>query len=474
MSQSRCFSWRKAIVKSDLSGECRHLLLTLSLYMNEMGEGAYPALDTLAKDCGKSARWAKKWMKYATENGWISIKKVRRYYENSDNRGWRRNEYTACWPEQKIEIEQVEFTPDSDENLDQIVGEIEADLDQKGGARGALPSKKVVHEVQKGGAPDGKKVVHEVHLNSPVNQSNESVQEREGAQARDDAGLNEDGTDKPLVEKMKDDELEKRVIRFLNGDGFDLAKWPNWDSATFDYHKREFGKLTEGQALEAERWRDAYLTDIANSKVRPVSPGNFCRDRLWQKLTADVLERYEAAKKRSAALAARKKPVDAAELPQGYAKPYGQPWMARRMELLLLGQEIEGECSARASRFQMQRCWPTLFQLDNLASAPPSTPARAFVLGEKYHEMAGEMVFVTADSDLYAAWIACFVDFGWPIPKLHGSANGIQFPKGGPDGLEAFAEKLGVIWARPMTIEGRAIENETTVAADEPLPNEFG
>jgi hypothetical protein len=47
---SPLFTWRSAIVKSDLPSTQRHVALTLSLHMNEIGESCYPSLKTLANE----------------------------------------------------------------------------------------------------------------------------------------------------------------------------------------------------------------------------------------------------------------------------------------------------------------------------------------------------------------------------------------------------------------------------------------
>lgn len=67
------FTWRSAIAESALPPTCRHVLLALSLYMNEKGGSAYPGSARLAHDTGLHARTVKEQMSHAEKNGWIRV-----------------------------------------------------------------------------------------------------------------------------------------------------------------------------------------------------------------------------------------------------------------------------------------------------------------------------------------------------------------------------------------------------------------
>jgi hypothetical protein len=41
------FTWRRAMLNSDLKPTTKHVLLTLSCYMNEFGKECFPSIDTL-------------------------------------------------------------------------------------------------------------------------------------------------------------------------------------------------------------------------------------------------------------------------------------------------------------------------------------------------------------------------------------------------------------------------------------------
>lgn len=67
------FTWRSAIGESALPPTCRHVLLALSLYMNEKGGSAYPGSSRLAHDTGLNQRTVKDWLSHAEKNGWIVV-----------------------------------------------------------------------------------------------------------------------------------------------------------------------------------------------------------------------------------------------------------------------------------------------------------------------------------------------------------------------------------------------------------------
>lgn len=157
------WSWRKAINQCDeISSTTAHVLLVISCYINDMGTGAYPTVETLVKDTKLSKRSVITHLQKAREMGFLRIKK-----HGFAGQKWARNEYFAIYPDQKGGASLAK------------TGENE----RKGGASGA---KKVVHLIPKavnlfpeGGASDDQKAVQEVHPNIPVNIPVNSVREVE-------------------------------------------------------------------------------------------------------------------------------------------------------------------------------------------------------------------------------------------------------------------------------------------------------
>ena len=91
---SRAWSWRHAILKSDLSPTTRHVLLTLSCYMNDLGGGCYPTQEDLAKASGLSDRAVRKHLELAESLGWL-----KRNEHGFRGQRWRNTEYWALWPD---------------------------------------------------------------------------------------------------------------------------------------------------------------------------------------------------------------------------------------------------------------------------------------------------------------------------------------------------------------------------------------
>lgn len=263
------------------------------------------------------------------------------------------------------------------------------------------------------------------HVKEPVI---EPVTERARANAGEKELEREQNT---LISTLSNKDLENRVQRFCSGSGFKSGTWKDWDTATFDYHKRNFGSLTEVEALEAEKWRDAYLFDISDRKKKPVSPGNFTRDKLWQKLDPAILKRFEALKQ--VGVGSNRSEAE------GHGKPFGPAWMAWRMTLMLRGQEVAEVhgvplvCGSSPIRSIKQKAWPRLTGFDDTAAR-----SRAIKLPERCHEAKDAMEWVASDGEVYQAWHKHYEACGWPHLPSHDSLNGAWFPKGGPNCLDAF------------------------------------
>ncbi len=122
-NERRAWSWRQRLLKSDLPGTTRHVLLTLSCHVNDAGEPCFPTIEQLVVETGLSKRCVVKQMSMAKEAGWITVGR-----HGFGGQKWSRNEYTLAWPE-----------------------------DKKGGAPGAP-------NFEEGGAPGALAKVHVVHL----------------------------------------------------------------------------------------------------------------------------------------------------------------------------------------------------------------------------------------------------------------------------------------------------------------------
>lgn len=90
------FCWRNAVANAEgpVNPTTRHVLLTLSLHMDEAGGSCFPSTRTVAERTGLSRRTVEKHLAAAEAEGWI-----RRRRGAGDRQGWRRIEYAAALPE---------------------------------------------------------------------------------------------------------------------------------------------------------------------------------------------------------------------------------------------------------------------------------------------------------------------------------------------------------------------------------------
>lgn len=132
MSQSRAWTWRHAIIKSDLPATTRHVLLTISCFMNELGDGCYPTQVQLAEATGLSERAVREHLDHAEKAGWI-----KRTEHGFRGQKWRNHEYQACWPDpQDIEKGAEPGAGPSDEGAERGAGKVR-NVVPKGAERGA-------------------------------------------------------------------------------------------------------------------------------------------------------------------------------------------------------------------------------------------------------------------------------------------------------------------------------------------------
>jgi len=120
MTQTRAWSWRHAIIKSDLPATTRHVLLTVSCYMNETGEGCYPTQEQLAEATGLTARAVRSHLETAEAAGWI-----KRTEHGFKGQRWRNHEYSAAWPETQDVVKGEEpASGPSDEGAEPDAGKV--------------------------------------------------------------------------------------------------------------------------------------------------------------------------------------------------------------------------------------------------------------------------------------------------------------------------------------------------------------
>ncbi|MGE0425292.1 MAG: helix-turn-helix domain-containing protein [Reyranellaceae bacterium] len=272
--------------------------------------------------------------------------------------------------------------------------------------------------------------------NLPPNPVREPVKEpeREGAGARGQEGQPEtDRVTETVIpaETPGRADFEKRVMKFCTGKGFAAGPWPDWDTSSPGWVARQFAALTPAERAEAERWRDAYLLDIAGRKAKPVAVGNFLNGRMWAGLDPAILERAERQKQ------ARLSPEERPQ-PEGWAAclgPVGMAW--------LFGKLLAGPADAEMARRpfladqQLREAWPALWWFQAMLRQKGGA-----VFDPQWHALKGAMEPVPLGCNVLAAWRAEFEARGWRWLAAFDGAPVVYCPKGGPVGLADFDAAL--------------------------------
>lgn len=168
MSQPAFFSWRKAILKSDLQPTTRHVLLTLACHMNDAGESCFPSIKLLCEETGLSNRAVITHLQKATEIGWIIVGK-----HGFAGQRWAAHEYRPAWPYSLREAaDSLEKAVNDVHNLKKkAVNEIHH-----------LPTK-AVNVVPEGGERGSKKAVNDVHTSTSMSTSMSTSEKHNAAAA---------------------------------------------------------------------------------------------------------------------------------------------------------------------------------------------------------------------------------------------------------------------------------------------------
>ena len=91
--KSRAWVWRHAVLDSPLPSTTKLVLLTVSCFMNDLGQGAYRSTKDLARFSSLSERALCSHLQNAVDLGWLA--KARR---GLNGQRWKRHEYVALLP----------------------------------------------------------------------------------------------------------------------------------------------------------------------------------------------------------------------------------------------------------------------------------------------------------------------------------------------------------------------------------------
>lgn len=95
------FDWRRAVLDSELPAPCRHVLLTLSMHMDESGGSCWPSTETLARESGLHRATVIRHLATAECAGW---------FERKASRGRTSNVYQATQPSPPTTVEPSQKT----------------------------------------------------------------------------------------------------------------------------------------------------------------------------------------------------------------------------------------------------------------------------------------------------------------------------------------------------------------------------
>lgn len=225
--------------------------------------------------------------------------------------------------------------------------------------------------------------------------------------------------------------FEKRLIRYVNGVGCQAGIWPKWDNnTTLNWIKGHFAGLTPAERKEAERWRDAYLLDAADRKVKPQPVGVFFRDRLWNALDAEILKRFEAVKAQ---------PTRSDEVkPDGWAAGYGPVGMACMFAHLLKGPaDAELAKNQFLPRAMLAKAWPALSKFREVQQQRAGT-----AFPKIWHSAAEFMEPVPQGTTMLLVWKDEFKLRAWPWPSEFDRMQVVYCPRGGPSALYDYETAL--------------------------------
>ncbi|KZL17510.1 helix-turn-helix domain-containing protein [Pseudovibrio sp. WM33] len=379
MSDDRkAWSWRQAFCRSDLPATTRLLLQTMSMFMNTMGESCYPSIEDLMKYSGLSKGAVLKHIEVARDAGWITISQ-----HGFKGQRWKRREYVARWPERDL------VAPSTSERLDKS-----AEFEEKAGAPDVPPpSKKVVHDVNEGGAPDEPKVVHDVYQdkNSPLNNPI-PVQKRESAC--------KSGNDKNDNTGKSAQKTWLRRLKKVH------ATWPTYADDSTEMVEKAWFALSEAERTEAQRLALAYVDHCRNELKRKAvcAFSTYLREKKWERLPA----------------------TSAGGTTTQHAKPYGKLWGVERfvdllkphygnfpkpsafLDGLLKGKGPASERERRQRKAQYG--WPRVNAMQHRAQ----TSSKGVTVPNELAPLADEFIQVEVGSNLWRAWQALHDERGWP------------------------------------------------------------
>ncbi|WP_313613428.1 helix-turn-helix domain-containing protein [Agrobacterium sp.] len=395
------------LFKAQLGSSSRKMLaVRLADFADDNGKGIWPSIDTLSQETELSSRTVQRLLADFVKEGLLVVVRKASGRPGEANRYDFDMKVVNSLPDAKAE-------PHTGDTMSPVNGEVET---------GDAMSR-VTLDAETGDT-DGRDGCHHVTrtvIEPPIEPSSERG-------AGDEVVLDRSETPGTAA-------FDKRVARFCNGEGYATGEWTGWTGSTLGYIAGFFAKLTPEERHEAEEHRDAFLTKCARDKVKPQPVSNYFRDKTWRALgQRDVAVAKE--------LADRKTGKPDAGKPARWAASFSPPHAAAYFKVLLAGPSQPDAAPENGVWFrnQLQMAWPRLSQFFT-----QSDVKGGLVVSEETAKLAELMEFVPAASELMGDWRSLFKAYRWPEPKI--MTSGGYFPKGGPEGLDAFAVAISTMGA---------------------------
>ncbi|MBM6427871.1 helix-turn-helix domain-containing protein [Burkholderia contaminans] len=163
------WTWRHAIINSELPPTTRHVLLTLSCHVNDAGEPAYPSTALLAAETGLSERAVVTHLRDAAGLGWLTVEK-----HGYGGQRWARNQYYPRLPdgfelvERDVKRTEAGSVPQKTGHKTKALNDVQQPVD-KGTEAGSVPQEKALNVVPEGTEPNDRKALNDVQSNTAVN-----------------------------------------------------------------------------------------------------------------------------------------------------------------------------------------------------------------------------------------------------------------------------------------------------------------
>ncbi|MEK9722119.1 MAG: helix-turn-helix domain-containing protein [Rhodospirillaceae bacterium] len=286
---SRAWSWRHAIVASDLQPSTRLLLLALSTFMDETGRSCFPSVAQLVAATGLSKNTVLTHLDLARAGGWIEI--VLHGYRGQK---WRRQEYVAKWPGRDVAGEpllSLEVAGEDDGAEQNSTAAADAD-ERKGGATIAPPSDvgEAVQPLDQGGATIAPKVVQPLHQDktSPGTTPLPVQDEREGARA---TGVDNSAGDDPGGKVDDGKSSDGRTLSVF------LLAWPTAAISSKPAMEKAWKALTPAERTAALDHVTPWLAEYRSAGRGKIPAGStWLADKGWETLAARTSVVKAAAK----------------------------------------------------------------------------------------------------------------------------------------------------------------------------------